>query len=70
MIDPRECSECRKGFCKEHINDYISQLIAGGYDVCCPNCSSVEFKLVDPHPLLAKQLSEIRARCENADKGC
>lgn len=45
-------------------------MIAGDYKVCCPNCSSVSFKLVDPHPLLQRQLSSIRASCENAEKGC
>ena len=70
MIDPRECSNCRKGFCKEHINDYIDQLVQGGYEVCCPNCGSTNFNLVDPHPILARQLSKIKARCENEDKGC
>ena len=23
MLDPRECNKCRKGFCKQCINDYI-----------------------------------------------
>ena len=52
MVEPRECNKCRKGFCKEHINDYIDQMIQGDYEVSCPNCSSTSFKLVDPHPLL------------------
>ncbi len=70
MMDPRECNKCRKGFCKSCINEYIDQLIAGEYAICCPNCSSRSFKLVDPHPLLQKQLSIIEAQCENSDKGC
>lgn len=70
MIDPRECSKCRKGFCKKCIDNYINQLIEGDYQVCCPNCSSPNFKLVDPHPLLARQLTKIQAGCENAEQGC
>ena len=70
MIKPRECDKCRKGFCHGCIDNYINQLIAGDYTICCPNCSSTEFRLVDPHPLLTKQLSVIKARCDNAEKGC
>ena len=70
MMDPRECNKCRKGFCKKCVNDYIDQLIQGEYAICCPSCSSTSFKLVDPHPLLSRQLSVIKARCENAEIGC
>ena len=40
MINPRECENCRKGFCHACIDNYINQLIAGDYEICCPNCSS------------------------------
>jgi len=70
MIQPRECDKCRKGFCHSCIDSYINQMINGDYQICCPNCSSTSFLLVDPHPLLTRQLSAIKARCANADKGC
>ena len=70
MISPRECSKCRKGFCSKCVDGYIDQLVAGEYDICCPNCGTLEFKLVDPHPLLARQLSQLKGACQNADKGC
>ena len=52
MLDPRSCNKCRKGYCKECINDYIDQLINGEYEVGCPCCGSKSFELVDPHPRL------------------
>lgn len=70
MLNPRECNECRKGFCSKCIERYIDQLISADYVVCCPSCSSTTFRLVDPHPLLLKQLNAITLRCENAEKGC
>lgn len=70
MIDPRECHKCRKGFCKKCIDDYIDQLVAGDYKIQCPNCSSSSLRLVDPHPLLSRQLTLLKAACENSEKGC
>ena len=53
MIEPRECYKCRKGFCKNCVVGYIDQLVAGDYEVVCPNCGSSPFKLMDVHPILA-----------------
>ena len=70
MLDARECSQCQKGFCKKCMNDFIDELIADDYDITCPNCGSPNMEIVEPHPVLQKQLSGIKASCENADKGC
>ena len=70
MLDPRECNKCRKGYCRKCIDSYINNCIKDDCVVCCPMCSSTSFRLVDPHPLLQRQLSVIRATCENSDKGC
>ena len=70
MLEARECSRCRKGFCKKCVNDYIDKLVVGDYLVICPSCSSPNMQLVEPHPLLTAQLSLIKATCENSDKGC
>ena len=70
MIKPRECEKCRKGFCKNCIDGYIDQLVAGDYQIVCPNCGTENLNLVEPHPLLVRQLSELKGACINADKGC
>ena len=70
MIEPVECSKCRKGFCRKCIDGYIDQLVTGEYDICCPNCGTEDLQLVEPHPLLLRQLSKLRGACEYADKGC
>ena len=70
MWQARECSECRKGFCRICVNGYIDKLVVGDYMVICPSCSSPNMQLVEPHPLLTAQLSLIKATCENSDKGC
>ena len=70
MLEARECSRCRKGFCKGCINEYIDTLVSDEYPVVCPSCSSPKIILVDPHPLLMRQLSNIVAQCENREHGC
>ena len=70
MIKPRECRSCRKGFCSACIDDYLNQLMSGDSEVRCPNCGKNNFKLIEGHPLLVRQLSNIKAKCENAEKGC
>ena len=70
MMDSRECHDCQKGFCKKCINGYIDTLVAGEFNIVCPSCGSNAFTLVDPHPLLAQQLNELKGACANAEKGC
>ena len=70
MVDARECSKCRKGFCKSCIDDYLTQMIDGEYEITCPNCSTTSFKIVEPHPLVQNQLSKLVVRCENHGRGC
>lgn len=70
MLTPRECGECRKGFCKACVEDYIRQMIEGDYVVCCPNCGNENFQVKEPHPLLTKALTKIMASCENSEQGC
>ena len=70
MVTPKECNNCCKGFCKKCINDYIQDLMAGGYDITCPNCGCENFKPKEPHPLVTKTLNSLKVLCMNKAQGC